>query len=138
VRELTEDWSIDVDDSFRGRVVDGDLQLVSLGPPLRTVWITVWAPPPGTVEDVLAGIARSAHPDPVERFEERSSDDAEVRIASWYPEPTADGGAQWGLYAYTVRDGSYVQSAFLTDHEADRDWALKTWRSLTFTPCHRP
>jgi hypothetical protein len=34
-RGLTKEWSIELDESFRGRVVDEDLQFVSVGPPVR-------------------------------------------------------------------------------------------------------
>src|SRR4051812_1421654 len=44
-RDVPADWSIELDDSFQGRVVDGSLQFVSAGPPMRTVWLAVWSPP---------------------------------------------------------------------------------------------
>ena len=72
---------------------------------------------------------------PAERFNEQSDDGAELRYASWYSE---DGqrGKQWGLYAYTVQRGSYVQLTCLVDDtdSGGREWALQTWRSLRFEP----
>jgi hypothetical protein len=133
-RGLTSEWSIDLDKSFRGRVVDEDLQLVSLGPPIRTIWIAVWSPPPRrSPADVLDEILHDVHPSPQLRFQEDGTDTDELRYASWYA-GTAEGREQWGLYAYTVRPGSYVQAALLTDEPADLDWALTTWRSLRFRP----
>jgi hypothetical protein len=133
-RQMTSDWSIDLDPSYRSRVVDGDLQFVSLGPPRRTVWVSVWNPPESaTPESIMEGILENVNPAPRERFREPGTDAGELRYASWYPEQTED-GEQWGLYGYTVRCGSYVQIALLGDSPMDRDWAVATWRSLRFTP----
>jgi len=133
-RDLTSEWSIDLDGSFRGRVVDEDLQLVSLGPPGRTIWIAVWSPPPArSPADVLNDVLRDIYPSPHLRFQEEGTEPDELRYASWYPE-TDEGHGQWGLYAYTIRSGSYVQAALLTDEPADLAWALTTWRSLRFRP----
>jgi hypothetical protein len=83
-----------------------------------------WSP-----TDILEMILEDVHPSPQLRFREEGSDADELRYASWYAE-TDEGRQQWGLYAYTVRRGSYVQAALLTDEPADLDWALNTWRSL--------
>jgi len=133
-RDLTSEWSIDLDESFRGRVVDENLQLVSPGPPARTIWIAVWSPPEDQpAEALLAEILRDVHPAPRERFREAGTGGDEIRYASWYPE-VVEGREQWGLYGYTVRAGSYVQLSLLSDDPADLDWALSTWRSLQFRP----
>ncbi len=133
-RQMTTDWSIDLDSSYSGRIVDGNLEFVSAGPPRRSVWVSVWNPPETvSPDDILAGIREGMNPEPVERFEEHGAEQDELRLASWYSEP-AERGEQWGLYGYTVRRGSYVQIALLADSPHDRDWALATWRSLRFTP----
>jgi hypothetical protein len=133
-RRLTQEWSIELDPSFVGRVVDGDLQLVSPGPPVRTIWIAVWSPPLSQpVDETLAEIAADAHPNPTQSFTEAGVEDDERRYGSWYPE-TVDGRTQWGFYGYTVRPGSYVQAAFITDEGTDLPWALQTWRSLRWNP----
>jgi hypothetical protein len=65
------EWSIDVDESFRGRVVDEDLQLVSVGPPVRTIWIAIWSPPPDLAPaEVLNEILLDVRPRPQLRFRE--------------------------------------------------------------------
>jgi hypothetical protein len=131
-RGLTRNWSIDLDESFKGRVKDGDLQLVSPGPPVRTIWVAVWSPPPDQSPDAtIENILRHAHPAPRQRFQEAGADQDELRYASWYDETVGE-RHQWGLYAYTVRRGTYVQAAFLVDEPADLDWALAAWRSLRF------
>lgn len=132
-RGLTKEWSIELDRSFQGRVLDGDLQLLSVGPPMRTIWIAVWSPPVSQpVAKTLADIEADAHPSPRRHFSEVGADGIERRLGSWYPE-SVEGRIQWGLYGYTVRPGSYVQAAFLTDDESDLDWALEAWRSLRWT-----
>jgi hypothetical protein len=139
-RQLTKAWSVELDDGFDSRRVDGDLQLLHRGPPVRTIWVAVWGPPADLdPRDVLQKILEDVHPDPVERFREASDDGEEVRYASWYPE-RSDRGTQWSLYAYTVRRGSYIQLACLVDDgdEGGRDWALRTWRSLGYAPPDQP
>lgn len=128
-RGLTSEWSIELDDSFANRVVDGSLQMLSVGPPVRTVWMDVWSLPLDVSPmEFLADIRQDAHPHPAQRFEEEGAEPGELRYASWYREAEGE-RVQWGLYAYTVRAGSYVQAAFLAD-EADLQWALGAWRSL--------
>jgi hypothetical protein len=129
-RALSEQWSIDLDDSFSGQVVDGDLRLVSPGPPTRTIWLAIWYPPPEHgPETLLTWVLAEVNPTPLERFEEVGLDAGELRYASWYPEEV-DGRQQWALYGYVMRRGSYVQAALFSEVQADRDWALATWRSL--------
>ena len=133
-RGLTSEWSIELDGSFKSRTVNGSLQLVSPGPPTRTIWIDVWDPPAHrSPEEVLDELLQDVNPAPERRFREAGTDPEELRYASWYAE--TDGEREhWALYAYTVRTGSYVQMALLTDSPTDLDWALTTWRSLRFTP----
>ncbi|KAF1808008.1 hypothetical protein P152DRAFT_257992 [Eremomyces bilateralis CBS 781.70] len=130
-RPLTPEWSIELDDSFVARVIDGELRMLSMGPPVRTIWFIVWCTPEEPHTDTLNRIMDNAHPSPKERFIEVGADEDEVRYGSWYPS-TVSGHHQWGLYGYTMRHGSYVQAAFLTDEESDRDWALAAWRSLRY------
>lgn len=133
-RGLTSEWSIELDGSFKCRTFDGSLQMVSPGPPIRTVWIDVWAPPAHrSPEEVLEEIVQDVNPAPALRFREAGADPEELRYASWYAEMDGD-RERWALYAYTVRAGSYVQAVLLTDSPTDLDWALTTWRSLHFTP----
>lgn len=126
-RGITEDWSIDLDGDYRRDVVDGQLRLVAPG---RTIWLVVWSKPGIEVSETLAWItaeARKSHPKEAEEIEELEDDEA--RYASWYSEPGSR-GTQYALYGYTIRTGTYVQSVFISDSPADRDWALKTWRSI--------
>lgn len=152
-RTLSGQWSIDLDGTFAGEVVDGDLRLVSPGPPLRTILLAIWYPPPErSPEELMSWVLAEVNPDPLERFQESGPDPDdpnpddpnpddpdpdELRYASWYPE-TVDGRTQWALYGYAVRRGSYVQAAFFADDAAERDWALETWRSLRHDPSGNP
>lgn len=131
-RQLSEQWSIDLEDGFSGQVVDGDLQLVHPGPPPRTIWVAIWYPgPEHGPETLMQWVLAEVNPDPVERFEDIGTDEGELRYASWYPEDV-DGRRQWALYGYVVRRGSYVQAAFFSNRESDKQWAVDTWRSLRF------
>ena len=131
-RNLSEQWSIELEDGFAGQVVDGDLHLVHPGPPPRTVLLAIWYPnQEHGPETLMQWVLAEVNPDPVERFEEIGTDEGELRYASWYPEDV-DGRRQWALYGYIVRRGTYVQAALFADRESDKQWAVDTWRSLRF------
>jgi hypothetical protein len=128
-RGITEDWSIDLDGNYDRALVDGQLRFTAPG---RTIWLNVWRKPDLEVLDTLTRIkaeARNSHPKEAEEFEEIEGDEA--RYASWYSEPGIR-GIQHSLYGYTIRPGTYVQSVLISDSLEDRDWALKTWRSLQY------
>ena len=128
---FTEDWSIDLDGDYQRDIVDGQLRFMA---PRRTIWLQVWRKPDIEVVPTLIWIkadAQHAHPNDAEEFEEIEADEA--RYASWYSEPGTR-GTQHSLYGYTIRPGTYVQSVFISDVSADRDWALKRWRSIRFDP----
>ena len=129
-KRLTDEWSIDLDGEYLSRLIDHNLQLVA---PAPTIWIAVWNPPEDQAPDaILEGIkGQLPNPNPVGRVEAWSEDGLEVRYASWYPEP-GNGRTQYSLYGYTIRRGSYVQSALISDSPKDTEWALSTWRSLNF------
>lgn len=128
--ELTTEWSIEVDDSFASRVVEDDLQMVSQGPPIRTIWAATYSPPKKQgAKELIALVKEEAPSDPMETFEETGAESSELRFASWVHE-TVEGRAQWGLYAYTARRGAVAQLALISEAESDLDWALETWRSL--------
>jgi hypothetical protein len=129
-QRLTDEWSIELDGEYLSRLIDNNLQLVAPG---RTIWIAVWKPSADQApEAMLEGIKRELpNPNPDGRVEEWSDDRLEVRYASWYPEP-GDRGVQYSLYGYTIRRGSYVQMALISDSPKDTDWALTTWRSLAY------
>jgi len=128
-RQLTEDWSIELDEEYASRVVDGNLQLAAPSRP-RTIRIAVWSPPE-TEEPkaLLEWTKQEARPDPEWFTEEQGAGTDELRYASWYAE-SGERGTQYSLYGYTVRRGSVVQGAFISDAPDDREWALETWRSL--------
>ncbi|KAL2808582.1 hypothetical protein BJX63DRAFT_435948 [Aspergillus granulosus] len=132
-RQLTTNWSIAIDTSFTRRIVDGDLQFVSPGPPVRTIWLGIWSPKNESIPETLDRLKLHMHPSPQQRFQEPGTDLGELRYASWYPE-IVGGRHQWGLYAYTIRRSSYVQATFLCDDPAQLEWALATWRSLQYGP----
>ncbi len=137
-RDITLEWSMTIEPEFGGRLVDGDLEFVAPGPPVRTIWISVWSFPPepdpdNSPEAVLAEFRAQANPAVLQTFDEPGEDVAERRFATWYPE-YVEGGLQWSLYGYTVRPEGWVQSAFFADSAEQLDWALETWRSFRFQP----
>jgi hypothetical protein len=137
-RDITLDWSMSLEPTFLGRLVEGDLQFVDPGPPVRTIWVSVWAMPPEPTsnespEALLAEFRAEANPEAVHTFDEPGAELAERRFATWYPE-FVEGVEQWSLYGYTVRPEGWVQSAFIAEGPNELEWAVETWRSLRYTP----
>jgi len=128
-RELTTGWSVEVDESFASRVVDGDLQMVSAGPPVRTIWVATWYPPEEeSPEQILAAVIDDP-PLGGERLDERSADGQVLGVAYWHREDQDD-RETWTLSSHTARRGSYVQLTCYCDDPSDHDWAVGVWRSL--------
>jgi hypothetical protein len=128
---LTREWSIELPRDFARRIVEGSLQLVSVGPPVRTVWMNIWnLPTEADRVDVIAEIRATPRPGDTQTFDEPGSDETEIRLGFWYGE-RVDGRQQWSLYAYTIRRDDYVQAVFMTS-TPDSAWALAAWRSLRF------
>jgi hypothetical protein len=124
-RRLSDDWTIELPSDF-----DDDLR----APDGRALLAEVIATPPARApEALLDEIRQDVHQSPERRWREAGTDEYEVRYASWYQR---DG--RWGLYAFTVRRGSYVQLAALTPDPAGLDWALETWRSLRYASSPAP
>ncbi|MFG1605668.1 hypothetical protein [Actinoplanes sp. NPDC049265] len=124
-RRLSDDWTIELPSDF-----DADLR----APDGRALLAEVITTPPARApEALLDEILQDVHGSPEQKWREAGTDAYEVRYASWYSQ---DG--RWGLYAFTIRRGSYVQLAALTDDPADRDWALAAWRSLRYSATPAP
>ena len=128
-QRLTTEWSIELPVGFQRRVVDGSLQLVNPGPPVRTVWIDIWnLPPSASAAEMLDEFRSAPRPHDAATFDEAGADPTEHRFAAWYRE-VVEGREQWSLNAYTFRPHAYVYAAFIGS-ENDPDWALRAWRSL--------
>ncbi|GAB3561186.1 hypothetical protein [Spelaeicoccus albus] len=138
-RVLTPHWSIDLDESFESRVVDGDLKMVSAGPPMRTVLVSVLVPPASLAPFEVLSQAGAA-PDGVEVLERiGGGDDDEARLGHWCAEEAMDGSAtQYSLYCSTARRGQLVRITFVSDVAADKSWALDSWNSLEFQVTPHP
>jgi hypothetical protein len=137
-RPLSPFWSLEIDESFVSQVVEGDLQMVSPGPPVRTVWAALFAPPLQMSPAEILGEAGEYPPTAeVETFQHET--DEELRLAHWYQEEADGRGVRpWALYGYAARRGELVTLSFLSDSEADKRWALKAWDSLRFQPEAHP
>lgn len=136
-RGITQHWSVELDEDFADRVVEGDLQFVSPGPPPRTVWIALFSPDGEDPAQVVAEIERNAPEETEQVFREGgpdrdAQDQGERRLAVWLAEDI-DGHRQHALYAYVARPDQLLQAAFISDDAADLHWALAAWRSLRFS-----
>lgn len=130
-RGLTSDWSMELPDSFRSRVVDGTLQVLDPGPPPRTAWLDAWALPQGvSADEVLADVRAAERPAEATITDEAGEPGDVRRFGAAYRE-VVEGREQWSLYAYTLRPTAYVSAAFISA-TPDLAWAYRAWRSLRF------
>ena len=128
-RQLTKEWSLQLDPRFKRRTEDGALVFWAPG---RTIWITVWDAKAGESADQrLAWIKKEANPAPIERFE--PPHETLRRFAYLLMESDDEKGARWALYATTVSPiGSHIWLSFYFDQKDDLEWARQTWESLEF------
>jgi hypothetical protein len=127
-RQLTKEWSISLDSSFKARMDEATLVFVSPG---RTVMISVWGNPKGqSSEERLIALKKTANPSPVERFE--PAHPSLCRFAYLLMESDDERGARWALYAFTLAAAGEIHIAIYFDDKADLDWALSTWESVEY------
>ena len=128
MRQISEEWWIGLDESYKTRVEDGSLVLWR---PERTVWINVWNDSAGrTSSERLAGWTVDRHPDATDLF--RENDGGLLRFAYFLEEPEDEGGQRLGIYSITVSESSTVQMACYFDLKEDQDWAAAVSRSVSF------
>jgi hypothetical protein len=133
---LGTDWWIELPGRFAAQVTDGGIQLASIGGPSRVIWADIWKPPAGDsagAQQLASDIRAAVRPSGAQEFDEPGADEREIRIGYWCEEAADDGTKHWTLYAYTIRDTSFVQAAFISPLP-DPDWALAAWRSMRYAP----
>ena len=125
-RHVTAEWSVERGAGFTSRIEDDALRFVAPG---RTVIVDAFdTPPEDTLDDVLAVMLEGAPADDghlVERTED------ELRHAFWVTS-VDDDRAQHELYGMVLRRGTTLQVTCIHDDPDDHEWALHTWRSVTY------
>lgn len=135
---LNRDWWIDLPGPFTGFMSNGALQLVSVNRPPRRVWVDIRNAPeprPGIGALMVKDIRLAAKdlPDGAMEYGDSQGEPDEHRIAFWFEEHKEGQRGYWTLYAYTIRDASFVQAAFLSARP-DPEWALAAWQSMRYEP----
>ena len=135
---LNRDWWIDLPGPFTGFLSNGALQLVSVNKPPRRVWVDILNAPeprPGIASLMVKDIRLAAKDLPAGAVEygDTQGEPDEHRIAFWFEEHTEGQRGYWTLYAYAIRDNSFVQAAFLSTRP-EPDWALASWKSMRYAP----
>lgn len=128
---ITAHWSFTLSNLFARRLEDnGDLVLTMRG---RTIMIAVWNMEDQTEDEIYAyhkGLAKNRKPDDapvIETFD--MSNDHLKRVG--YRIQESDGvDVYQGIYAFVIKGTQVIQLAFYYDDEADREWALETWKSI--------
>lgn len=128
MQQISADWWIGLDDSYKTRVDDGSLVFWK---PERTVWINIWKEGDGRPpRERLAVWKEDRHVAASDLFEESAPD--VLRFAYLLEEPEDEGGHRLGVYSFTVSETSTVQMACYFDLREDLDWAVAVARSLSF------
>lgn len=128
MKQISAEWWIGLDDSYRERVDDGSLVFWR---PERTVWINIWKDADGrTPRERLDGWRANRAPDAADLYE--TEDHGLLRYGYLLEEPEDEGGHRLGVYSFTVGASSTVQMACYFDLENDLGWATAVSRSLSF------
>jgi hypothetical protein len=135
---LNRDWWIDLPGPFTGFMSSGALQLVSVNKPPRRVWVDIRNAPeprPGVAALMVKDIRVAAKdlPGGAVEYGDTQGEPDEYRIAFWFEEHKEGQRGYWTLYAYTIRDNSFVQAAFLSTRP-EPEWALAAWQSIRYEP----
>lgn len=128
MKQISEDWWISIDDTYKTRVDDGSLVFWR---PERTVWINIWKDNDGrSGRERLAEWVRDRHASAADLYQ--TEDNGLLRFGYLLEEPEDEGGERLGVYSYTVGASSTVQMACYFDLKEDQDWAVAVSRSLSF------
>ena len=128
MRQISSNWWISVDQTYRDRFDDGSLVLWR---PERTIWINIWDDAAhGTPRQRLDARICDRSPDAIDLFEH--DDGGLLRFGYRLEEPEEEGGTRIGVYSITVGPSSTVQMACYFDLEEDERWAEAVSLSLSF------
>jgi hypothetical protein len=128
MKQISKDWWIGLDDSYRTRADNGSLVLWKAE---RTIWVNVWNDHEGwTDRERLNRWIADRSPEATDLFEQQ--DGGLLRFGYLLEEPEEGGGHRLGLYSYTVRGSSTVQMACYFDLKEDLPWATAVSKSLSF------
>lgn len=128
MQQISKDWWISLDESYRTRVDDGSLVLWRGG---RTVWISIWGDTDGrTPRDRLAGWVGERDVAAVDLFQ--TEEGGLLRFGYLLEEAEDEGGRKLGLYSFTVGESSTVQMVCYFDLREDLGWATAVTKSLSY------
>jgi hypothetical protein len=116
MRQITENWWIDIDQSFQARIEEESLVLWN---GTFTVWMNCWGDGKRpTKREAKEFIQQDSSPDGYARFESEGADGV-YRCGYVLDELNDDGATQYGLHAFAVVDGEYLQMAVYFDSPDD-------------------
>lgn len=128
MQQISDDWWIGIDETYRTRVDDGSLVIWR---PERTIWINIWNDHEGpTRRERLDRRIADRHASADDLY--RTEDGGVLRFGYLLGEPEEGGGERLGLYSYTVAASSTVQMACYFDLKDDLAWATAVSKSLSF------
>jgi hypothetical protein len=127
MRQISEEWWIGVDDTYRTRVEDGSLVIWR---PERTIWINIWNDHAGkSRRERLERWIADRNPSSTDLFEHETP--SLLSFGYLLEEPEEAGGERLGLYSYSVSEASTAQMVCYFDLKEDLNWALAVSRSLS-------
>lgn len=132
-QKLTDNWSIEISNLFtRRKEEDGDLVFVMKG---KTVRLAIWNSTNQTRQQLYdehkhnQEIRDQTEAPTIEIFE---LSDRNIARIGYMIEESDNQKSYKVIYGFSMVDGEVVQAAFYFDKEVDKEWALKTWRTIKY------
>ncbi|NDW08419.1 DUF2185 domain-containing protein [Dysgonomonas sp. 520] len=129
--QLTDKWTLEINNLFERRLEEDGSLLYTTGD--KSLRLVVWNDKGKKRDDIYED-----HKMIVENRDQSRSktletydftDDAVARVGYLIKE--SDGQKEYGvIYAFSVIDENILQIAIYFDEEADKDWAISTWKNI--------
>ena len=127
---ITNDWWLELDESFERRTHGGDLVLWH---GTRTVYASVFRGSNADADAAIAAMLEARKEAPVRTLER-----VETNVtghAYLLPEHDEVRGDYWGLNTWTAGGGSVACVTFYFQHVDDLQWAVAAWGSVHCGAC---
>jgi hypothetical protein len=131
-QKLTNNWSMEISNLFLRKEDDGDLVFSMKG---KTVRLAIWNSKAQTRQQLYD---EHKHSQDTRNHEEAPTletfdlSDSNASRIGYMIEESDNQNTYKVIYGFSMVDGEVVQVALYFDKDADKKWALETWRTIKF------